>query len=114
MTTLTEVLPPTKSSKYWTVEFTPTDGDFSRVAGVMVVRTDKAAAAYTLEEYSTPWDGRGFMLRKLITGTDATAEGYDVFAAHDGGHLCDCKGHVATGKCKHVAAVQACLENGWL
>ncbi len=70
-----------------------------------------------MTELPCGWDGRAFRLIKPEgePGTDAEADGYEVFV-HRGGqdHRCCCKGFERWGSCKHVLAALALIANGWV
>lgn len=112
--TCTEILPARKSSKHSAIRWTPVAGD-TQVAGVLVVDTARASAAYTVSEFVTGWAGRGFLFAKLTPGTDVIEESYSVFCgARATGDRCECKGWTFAGHCKHVDAARGLLANGWL
>lgn len=114
MQTFTELLPARKSSKKSAIRWTPVAGD-TQVAGVLVVDTDLASAAYTVSEFVTGWAGRGFLFAKLMPGTDKTEESYSVFCApREEQDRCECKGWTFKGTCKHRDSARALLANGWL
>lgn len=115
MPTYTEVLPPRKSSKRSAINFTPSGGEYEPIAGTLTIHTDRASADYLVTEFPTGWDGRGFRLDKVTTGTDCEAEGYDLFCGRNGqDRSCECRGFLHHGHCKHMDAVLACIGNGWL
>ena len=116
MTTFTEVLPVRKSSKKSALNWTPiTDNDFSHVAGVLVIHTDRTSAAYTVSGFPVSWPGRGYTLAK-VAGEGGAGENYNVFCSDHGEEhdSCCCKGHTYNGTCKHCDAVRALVANGWL
>lgn len=114
MTTYTEVLPATTSSPARAITWEP-----SHVAGrgTLTISDRRCCCRYQLTELPTEWEGRSVRFEKAEgqTGTDREEESYDVFI-HRGGQdrRCCCKGFERHGHCKHIAAVIALLENGWL
>jgi hypothetical protein len=117
MNTLTELLPSRKSSKRSTINWRPVeDNEFSQVAGVLTIHTDRASAAYVVEEFSTGWTGRGFVLKKAAGGTDMENEQYTVYCnpARPAATSCCCKGHQRHLTCKHADSVVALIQYGWL
>jgi hypothetical protein len=63
---------------------------------------------YTVSEFSTDWEGRGFHYRKL----DNNEEQYDVFICdHDPSNdICDCADATfRERRCKHMDAIRAIL-----
>lgn len=116
LTTLCEVLPATKSSKNTAIRWTPNpDGDFDPVAGALVIESKRSTDLYAVIEFPCSW-GRGFTLAKKTKGTDETESSYNLCCSPHGAEhdSCDCKGNVATGGCKHRAAIRALIANGWL
>lgn len=111
METLT--LPARKSSKNSKVDFTACLNPYTRVAGIAVITTDRAAVSYVVEE--TPSDRsnwRTFILSKMGgTGTDAAEPFHCVNVRPEnigvvdvvGG--CSCKGFRYHHTCKHIDAV---------
>ena len=110
--TFTELLPATKSSRHNGINWTPTDGPST---GILTVHTGRSTTIYKASEFQTEWDGRAFNLVKLTPGTDKEETVYNVFC-HRGqqDNRCECKGFEFTGHCKHIAAVNALLENEML
>lgn len=111
--TLTEVLPPTKTSPSSAIRFIP--GDIPGT-GTLEIQDKRTVTRYAAFEFPCGFDGRAVRLVKFdgTPGSDADADAYAVFVGRAGDHRCDCKGHSYTGHCKHVAAVKALLDNGWL
>lgn len=108
-------LPVTLSSKRSAIAWLPSGDDMSPVAGLLTIQTDRVSVQYRVTEFPTDWQGRGFHLMKTDDGSDPAEDSYSVFAPKCGaGHICECKGFLFAGKCKHVAAVAALIENGWL
>lgn len=108
-----EVLPATASSPHNGLAWEPS----GRGEGALTVDTARARTLYLVREFVTPWAGRAFRLEVVRGGTDPESETYDVFAGRDPrADRCDCKGFVyGRGKpCKHVHAVRALVENGWV
>ena len=72
---------------------------------------------YLLEPVATPL-GEAFTLHKLTSEGHYTNERYDVLLA-DGANnehfdRCDCRGHTAHGRCKHVLALRTLRAEGEL
>lgn len=120
--TLTEVLPVSKSGPA-AIKWTPAEPDdpFAPhvgtlpAAGVLVIESRRASAVYAVVEFPTGWDGRGFQLEKTAGGTDDGQSGYSVFCGRNGQDVqCVCKGFERWGRCKHIAACEALIANGWL
>lgn len=114
MTTLTEVLPATLSSKSNAVHFTPSadqDG-----AGLLVIDTARTRSEFLL--VSGPVTGGLHVhLAKVGGGSDPEGAAYDVFVGRAGAFdSCDCKGFTfGRGRpCKHISSVRALLDNAWL
>jgi len=108
-------LPARKSSKNTTVTFAPEteNADWSPVAGVATITTDRNACRYRVEEFPTGDSARGFCLFKLDAGTDKTVEYHTVrFHAYVSG--CSCKGFERFFHCKHTDAVRELVEAGQL
>ena len=114
MQVYTELLEPTKSEKHGALTWEPaTDNDFSPVSGVLTITGKRCHCRYRVEEF--PADhGRGFMLFKVDAGTDASEERYASLVGPHGANLCECRGFLATGKCKHVAAIVTLIDAGKL
>ena len=69
---------------------------------------------YHVEEIPSPL-GRAFLLHRQAAAVEADpdhVERYGVLVGNDQDHLCECKGHEARGRCKHVAALAALLAGG--
>lgn len=110
--TCTEVL-PVRSAGPAAITWRPSPGG----PGLGLLRIDqkRASVVYLVQEFPTPWDGRGFAFSKGGDGTDPEAEGYEVFCGSNGqDHRCDCKGHEYHGHCKHVDAAYALIANNWI
>lgn len=115
-----EKLPETKTCRNSGIAWLPVDDDaHPQVAGLLEIATVPRYTASSRVEYVVsefPADvGRGFVLAKTSRGTDGDSSSYHVFAAkHRGNDSCTCKGNVYQGTCKHVDAIRALIENGWL
>jgi hypothetical protein len=112
--TLTELLPATKSSRHSAIRFTP--GTFPGT-GELAIDDVRSSTRYAVAGLPCEFDGRAARLVKLTAGTDREAEGYSVFCAAPGSRdhdSCECKGFYRHGRCKHVAALRAMLDNEWL
>src|SRR5688500_3050856 len=104
MCDFTELLAPTKSEKCGALTCHPaSDNEVSPVAGVLTVTGKRCHCSYRVEEFPADF-GRGFVLRKLAAGSDKT-EGHYSCLIGASAKLCECKGFVSTGGCKHVAAL---------
>jgi hypothetical protein len=114
--TYCDLLPPTKSDPKGQsgFDFTPfTDG--GPIAGDLTIKNRRVYVTYTVTEFPSGWDGRGFYLSKQTTGSDPTEEAYSCFIARNGeDKQCECKGFAHTGGCKHLATLAALIANGWL
>ena len=115
-------LPARKSSKNSTVSFCPCLNDFTRVAGVATITTDRATCAYVIEESADDMPGvRCFILSKMgDEGTDESESFYHVrtrpefIGVHESNGACSCKGFQYKFTCKHVDAVHALIVAGKL
>ena len=112
MQVYTELLPATKSEKHGALTWEPaTDNAMSPVAGVLTLTGKRCHCRYQVEGF--PADhGRGFMLFKLDAGSDKTEERYACLIGPHGRNLCECRGFLATGACKHLAALVTLIEAG--
>jgi hypothetical protein len=118
--TFTEVLPDGGGGA---IRWTPADpsdppaaGDLPP-AGLLRIDQRRASCHYTVTEFPTGWDGRAFHLAKPDgeSGTDPEAGSYDVFVGRNpADRTCQCKGFERWGRCKHVLACRALIENGWV
>ena len=111
MTTFTATLPATNASPVNAVGFDQTGPG----RGTAIVDQKRAIGEYAITEFRAD-GGRGFRFAKLEGGTDKPATGYTVFLAADQSwefDSCECKGSLRHGRCKHVEAARAILENGW-
>lgn len=114
--TLTEALPAHSSLKAGAMAFIPADpatNAYSPLAGTLGIRMGRASAAYRVEEFPAD-EGRGFLLVKLVGGTDQENRQYSVFCAAGAPPKCECKGFERWGVCKHADAIGICLGKGWL
>ena len=111
-------LPARKASKNSTVEFTPCLNNYSRVAGVAMITTDRAACTYIIEETPDDMPGvRYFILSKLgDDGTDPDTKFYHVRCRPALPEItgCSCKGMQYKGTCKHIDSVHALISSGVL
>jgi hypothetical protein len=121
--TLTEVLPATKSCPHSAMNWTPADPgapelvDGLPAAGELEIVSRRTSCRYLVVEYPIPWAGRGFRLVKAEgePGSDPTESSYDVFVSRGGqDRLCQCKGFTRWGHCRHLAAAEALVSNGWV
>jgi hypothetical protein len=106
------VLPPLPAARH-SIDFIP-DGPNQWLVGINAKRS---YTQYLVNEFAAD-GGRGFHFAKHYgSGTDKTAESYDVFLAdpiaadaagvHDS---CDCRGFQRHGHCKHHGAAQAIAD----
>ena len=117
MPTYAELLPATKTDpKGAGLDWTPTPTtEGGPVAGVLAIKQKRGYTSYVVCEFPTDWPGRAFHFAKLTAGRDKTEERYDCFLAANGrDRRCDCKGFGFTGRCKHLAALDALVANGWV
>lgn len=120
--TATINMPATKAEAAPTVTFLPasatvaTENRDQQYAGIMSIAHKRLTTRYAVSEFVPGWEGRGFLVVKLEgeTGSDANAERYSCIVGKRGQTVCQCKGHQATGKCKHVNAIKALIEAGKL
>jgi hypothetical protein len=112
MATFIEALPATKSSTTNTIRFTPSA---TAMGGLLTIDTKRSRAEYLLAEFHAT-NGRAFHFAKLTSGTDPESESYTVLCVKPGHGYdsCECRGFHRHGHCKHVEAVKAILENGWM
>jgi hypothetical protein len=72
---------------------------------------------YHVEEFPAP-EGRAFLLHRteeaIESNPDRTerTERYGVLIANGQDHICECRGHLAHGRCKHVDSLRALLAGG--
>jgi SWIM zinc finger len=112
-TTKTEALPATKTEPNAGIDWTPTGTG----TGLLVIKQKRLYVTYTVTEFPTAWDGRAFHFEKFTEGSDRDSEAYDVFCSRNGqDQQCQCKGFTyGRGRpCKHIAAAQALIANGWI
>ncbi len=114
MCQFTELLPQTKSEKCGALVWeAATDNDTSQLAGVLTITGKKCHCRYAVEEFVSD-HGRGFVLKKIDTGSDRDEGYYSCLIGPHGTKLCECKGFTSTGGCKHTAALTALIEAGQL
>lgn len=111
--TLTEVLEPSKTSPA-AIRWTP-----GEVPGCGTLRIDQRRASVTYLVYAIDAVGdRAFRLQKPDgePGTDEEAGNYDVRCGPSGEFRgCECRGWLRwRTPCKHMRAVAAIIQNGWL
>jgi hypothetical protein len=115
MPTFTEILPSQPSSPRNAINFTPAS---TPGAGVMTVHTARASVSYAVVALAPQLAGRAFYLAKFEgdVGTDAEADAYVVFCGRTSRECsCECRGFLRWSRqCKHIAACQALIENGWM
>ena len=113
MCKFTELLPTTKSEKHGGLTWEPaTDNATSQLAGVLTLTGKRCHCRYAVEEFVSD-HGRGFMLFKLDAGSDRTEERYGCCVGPRS-KMCECRGFIATGACKHLAALATLIEAGQL
>lgn len=86
-------------------------------AGVLRIDGTRRGCVYHVREFGTPWDGRAVRFRKAAgcPGSDREAGGYELFVARNRqDKRCGCKGFERWGRCNHLAALEALIDNGWL
>ncbi len=114
----TATLPARKSSKNSKIAFVAAmDNDFSPVAGVLTITTDRAECAYLVEESPSDTSARAFTLHKLGSdGTDETCSFYSVFCRAELPEItgCSCKGMEFKRTCKHADSVNELISSGVL
>jgi hypothetical protein len=106
---LTELLPPTKSSRHNVLRFA------RNAVGqrLIEITTGRDTTQYAVVPLDTDFDGRAFRLWKIDPGTDPEASHYDVHCA-PGGSSCECRGFLRHDTCRHVSACLALIENRWI
>jgi hypothetical protein len=116
MCQFTELLPPTKTDPkgQTTMAWEPsTDNEFSPVAGVLTLTGKRCHCRYVVQEFAADI-GRGFMLLKAGKGSDEAEEHYAVLVPRHGRPMCECKGFVRHGHCKHAFALLVLTRAGKL
>lgn len=108
--TFTATLPARKSSKGTEIKFT---AGANAGTGLLEIGSKRAVTEYLVVEFAAD-GGRGFRLAKVTPGTDAEADGYDVFACGTSAPKCECRGAIRWGSCKHADAVAELLASGQL
>lgn len=69
---------------------------------------------YTVQEFSTPWDGRAVQVTKRGGGGEVV-DVYNVFICRRSqNNLCECRGFESTGHCCHMDAVRTLVHDGML
>jgi hypothetical protein len=107
------LLPDTKSAKNRGYRYTPADA----TSGVLVYQSKakRDRAAYAVTEFPADLSGRAFRCQKLADAPDAECESYDVLVSdRPQADLCDCRGFVSTGHCKHLDCLRDLLAHGQL
>lgn len=129
--TYTEVLAPTASYKHRSIHWTPNGRTADGVRGLLLIETSRDRREYAVREFACDGEGRAFQVERL-DGEDS----HNVFLDADGTqHVCDCRGFESsasqrqtmravrrseskrafqTAGCRHVDALLAVRENGWL
>lgn len=107
---------PLRAGKRGALKWIPHASDFAHGAGFVVLTMDRDTTSYSVTEFPTGRDDRGFMLTKVSgRGTDKKMSGYAVFCgANPERDACECSGHRRHGSCKHADAARTLLLNGWL
>lgn len=110
MSTFTEILPARKTEKRAAIKWEP---DYQRPGcGQLAITGKRCHCTYAVTWFHSDFAGSAFHFEKEGKGSDNESSGYDVFVG-PAERLCDCKGFIATGNCKHVDAIQALIDNGW-
>lgn len=106
LATYVEVLPARTSSPHSAIRFTPCDG-------ALAIDTARVTVHYRVREFPVGFEGRGFRFEKLAAEGDDESQAYDVYCGkpHD---MCECKGWLRWHTCKHLDAIHALIDNGWL
>lgn len=112
---------PERNGERMALTWHAASGDHSPQAGFAKIEGKRDSTVYVVTEFPTTW-GRGFFLSKFVSkpgtraGTDKGAEGYSVLCSKDGPEkdVCECKGAVRWGHCKHKDCIRTLLANGWL
>jgi hypothetical protein len=93
------------------LHFLPFDGN----PGQLTVWTGRQAQDYEIRSIPSDW-GLAYSLTKLsVEGPTVTYHVcLDAERGTDGQHVCDCPGHEAHGRCKHVRCLLRLLERGEL
>lgn len=116
-----EKLPPTKTCNNSGIRWQPAVGnDLSPVAGLLEITMVRgcrvlSSLKYVVSEFPADFPGRAFHLHKTER-TGADDSNYSVFCSKAGplGDMCDCKGWIYSGGCKHLAGIRSLIENEWL
>lgn len=86
-------------------------GDASRLMSIAIATARKTMAPrvevhqYLVKVIGSDF-GDGFRLVKLSKGTDPEADHYDCHLSNEG-HVCECRGNLKHGHCRHVDALVA-------
>jgi hypothetical protein len=115
--TLTEVLPATKSAPHTAIRWTPSGT--VPASGLLTIQSKRCDVTYLVCEMEGSYPVRNFLFAKAegTPGSDKDESAYTVSVGVAGSPVaCTCKGfNYARGRsCKHVEAVVAILDNGWL
>jgi hypothetical protein len=110
-----ELLPQTKSEKAGALVWVPAteaESENSPFAGILTLTGKRCHCRYAVSEF--PADhGRGFILKKIDTGSDREEGFYSCLVAGRS-VMCECKGFISTGNCKHLSSLLTLIEAGQL
>jgi hypothetical protein len=77
---------------------------------VVVIRDGDQEAHYVVSPLPADF-GQAFEVEKFLPNERPT---YKVLLADDGRHVCECKGYLARGTCRHIAGLLALRQSGQL